>query len=325
MGLLGCNHTEPFSSGGYGSVGPLQPGNPTQLTYSPGADTRPSWLPDGSAFLYTQEQVGTPDFDRCLVVMPRTGGSTTRTICQTNDIMHDTLNDLESAAVNAANGMAYVRTSMKAGIGRAGPDNAGLMLATFGTPLPGVTLHTLPYPSPSGQGVDLASDLSWAGPSALVYLGEVLTYPAVCGGCVTVDTVRSGVEIDRIDLGGTISVVVDSGFPTSASVVGGDTLYYTLSGSGAIHRRILSTSADTVVFDYGLPATGVSAAAGRLAVVVQGQLHVFSLASSTDQTLATGRSGETVANPALDPTGHLIVAEVADSVTLPNLWLWTVP
>lgn len=325
IGPLSCEHTQPFSNPGYESTTPLQPGNPAQLTYNPGADVRPSWLPDGSAFLYTQEQTDITERDRCLVVMPKTGGGITRTICAADDFAHDTLNDLESAAVNTAARMAYVRTSMLAGIGRAGPDQAAMVLGSYGTPVPGTVLHALPYPSPSGQGVDMASDLNWVGPSALVYLGEQVNYPAVCAGCVTVDTVRSGVEIDRIDLNGTISVVVDTGFPTSASVVGGDTLYYTLTNSGTIHRRILSTAADTVVFDYGLPATDVSAVRGRLAVVVLGQLHVLSLSPFADQTLATPHPGQIIAHPALDPGGHLIVAEVSDSTALSNLWLWTVP
>jgi hypothetical protein len=319
LAALSCDHTTPFRTPEYSSTGPLEPGNPAQLTYSIGVDTRATWLPDGSAILYTQEQTGSTDVDRCLVVMRKTGGATIRTICTTSDVAHDSLNDFESAAVDAVTRMVYVRTSMLANIGRSGPDYANLVLATYGSPQPGSVLHALPYPSPSGQGVDMASDISWAGPSTLVYLAEVVTYPSVCGGCAAVDTVRSGVEIDRIDLNGTISVVVDSGFPTSASVVGGDTLYYTLAGSGAIHRRLLSTSADTVVFTYGASATDVSAAAGRLAVVVGTELHVLTLATSADQTLPDPALAG-FAHPALDPTGHLVVAEIAD-----NLWLWTVP
>ncbi|HYK12308.1 MAG TPA: hypothetical protein VEV39_16015 [Gemmatimonadales bacterium] len=324
--LPSCEHTQPFSSAAYQTGAPLNPGNPTQLTFSPGVDTRATWLPDGSAFLYTQEQTGSADADRCLVQMPKTGGQTTRLICESGDIGHDTLNDLESAAVNAATRMVYVRTSMRAHIGEAGPDNAGLMLATLGTPVPGSTLHALPYPSPSGQGVDMASDISWVGPSALVYLGEEVSYPSVCPGCAAVDTVRAGVEIDRIDVNGAITVVVDTGFPSSASVAGGDTLYYTLTNSGAIHRRILSTSADTVLFDYGLPATDVSAGGGRLVVVVSGlTLHLFTPATATDQTLLSPPSAVGIAHPAIDPTGHRIVADVTEFNSSPNLWLWTVP
>ena len=323
---LSCEHTPSFVATDYAATSPLVPGNPAQLTYNTGVDTRASWLPDGSAFLYTQEQTGSTDGDRCFAVMPKAGGTTIRTICATTDFAHDSTNDLESAAVDAGYRMTYVRTSMKANLGLAGPDHAAIVLGTFGTPQPGSVVHLLPYHSPSGEGIDMASDISWAGSSALVYLAEVLTYPSACGACSRVDTIRTGVEIDKVDLNGTISVVVDSsaGFPTSAKVVGGDTLYYTLTGSGAIHRRLLSTSVDTVVYDYGVPATDVSAAAGRLAIVVGNvSLHVLTLATSSDQTLANPTLA-VLAHPALDPTGHLVVADATD-FGLANLLLWTVP
>ena len=86
---------------------------------------------------------------------------------------------------------------------------------------------------------------------------------------------------------------------------------------------VLAGSASTLF--QSLCAGVDGAVRGRLAVVVLGQLHVLSLSPFADQTLTTPHPGQIIAHPALDPAGHLIVAEVSDSTALSNLWLWTVP
>src|SRR4029077_3245378 len=124
-GVLACNHTTPFSPQTYAATGPFVPGDPSRLTYNTGVDTRASWLPDGSAFLYTQEQAGRPDHDRCLAVMPKTGGTVTRTICTNTDAAGDTLNVFESPAVSTTGQLAYVRTSVLANTGTGEPHHGG--------------------------------------------------------------------------------------------------------------------------------------------------------------------------------------------------------
>ena len=49
--LAACEHTEPFRPDDVGADGPLNPGSPAQVTFSPGQDLIPAWLPDGSAFV----------------------------------------------------------------------------------------------------------------------------------------------------------------------------------------------------------------------------------------------------------------------------------
>src|ERR1043166_7375349 len=60
---------------------PRGSGSTIRLTYNPRDDLGPVWLPDGSGFLYTAERGDRHDLDRCLVVMPRAGGSIEREIC----------------------------------------------------------------------------------------------------------------------------------------------------------------------------------------------------------------------------------------------------
>src|SRR5688572_12531680 len=69
-----CEHGEPFLLEPYGPVGPQNPGLLTRLTFNPGQDLAPAWLPDGSAIAYTGERGDRPDRDRCLAFMPGAGG-----------------------------------------------------------------------------------------------------------------------------------------------------------------------------------------------------------------------------------------------------------
>ena len=328
LALLGCNHTEPFGATDDRSVGPLLPGNPTRFTYDSGVDTRASWLPGGTAFVYTQEQFHTFDDDRCLAVMAKIGGATTRTICAVNDPDQDTLNDFESAAVSPFGRLAYVRTSMRANVGRYTPDYAALVLTSFASPDSFTSLLHLSYIGPSGQGVDGITDLHWLDPSTLIFVANQLTYTCANMGCTQIDTSVTPVEIERLDVttgNAQPTLVANTAGATCLSVVGTDTMYYASSGDSLVHRRILSSDADTVVFNFGLAAvTGVSVARGHLAATVSGALHIVTLASGSDQVLLTGL----VTHPAFDPTGHLLVADfvpVAAPATPPDLWLWTIP
>ncbi len=328
LALLGCNHTEPFGATDYRSVGPLLPGSPTRLTYDSGVDTRASWLPNGTAFIYTQEQFHAYDDDRCLAVMPKTGGTTARTICALNDPDQDTLDDFESAAVSPAGRLAYVRTSMRANVGRYTPDYAALVLTSFASPDSFASLLHLPYIGPSGQGVDGITDPHWLDPSTLIFVANQVTYACANVGCTQVDTSVTPVEIERLDVttgNAQPTVVASTAGATCLSVVGTDTIYYAFNGDSLVHRRILSSNADTVVFNFGPGAvTGVSVARGRMAATVSGALHVVTLGSASDQVLLSG----IVSHPAFDPTGHLLVADyvpIPAPATPPDLWLWTIP
>ena len=326
--LVACDHPTPFSAGSYGNTGPLFPGNPAQLTYNTGVDTRASWLPDGSGFLYTQEQVGRTDLDRCFALMPAGGGTVTRTICA-GDQAEDSLDDVESAAVSTDGRIVYARTSMVAGYGHSGPDNAALVIATFANPLAATVLQTIPYFGPASRSVDMVSDIHWTGPSTLVFLTEQWSYPAACGRCTNVDTVRTGLDIQRIDLGPppVISLIPGTDQATSVTAGGRDTIYYTLAGDPGVHRRILATNADTVVFTFTSAPTDVTFAGSELAAVVADTIHVVNLQTNADAKFPVGVN--LVVRPALSPDGHSLVAEVAVVDTLgihpTDLWLWRLP
>jgi hypothetical protein len=296
-------------------------------------DRGPSWLPEGSGFLYTQEQLDRQDRDQCFAVMPQGGGTVTETICANSDPQGDSLNAFESPSVAADGRMAYVRSSMYAFAGRHTPDNAALVLATYQTPLKTTVLEPLSYFGPSAQPVDLVRDIVWTGPTTMIYVAEQVTYACGNFGCTVLDTAVTGIEIQRLDYSTsppTLSVVPNTSFATSLAGGRADTVYFTVAGSGQVHRRALSTGADTVVFDFGSPATDLSASGSRFAGVVGSALRVVDLATALDTTFT--KADTNFHRPALSPDGHRVVVELApvDTVTgietsPPDLWMWKLP
>lgn len=331
LSIAACDHTTPFGAGSYSSSGPFSPGSPVRITFSPGADVMPVWLPDGSGFLYTQEQTGRPDHDRCLARIPAAGGAITRTICPGDDLAGDSVDDFESPGLAAAGRMAYARTSMLAFIGRSGPDASQLVLGTYADPLHVSVLSTLPYFGPSGP-VDIVANLHWVGPNTLVFLAQQQSYPARCSTCITRDTVRGGIDVERIDVGGgapVLSAVSGTALATAVASDRFDTLYYTLAGSGQVHRRALSTGADTVVFDFGAPVADLSVSGSRFAAVVNTGMRIVDRATAFDDTFV--KVDTNFHRPALSPDGHRVVVELAPFDTLAahetpaDLWMWTLP
>jgi len=327
---LCCEHTTPFSFDKDVSTTPFQPGNPARLTFNPGVDTRASWLPDGSAFLFTEEQLGRPDRDQCLAVMPGTGGTVTRTICADSDAGADSVNVFLAPAVSSEGRLAYLRTSTLANRGRQTPDHASMILATYTAPQPGTVVQSLPYFSPDSQAVDVVSDIHWASGSTLFYIADHFQYTCTNVSCTTADTSLVGLEIDRIILapsGPIVTAVPGSVGATALATAGADTVYFTLSGSGNVHRLVVGASADSVIFTFSGTVTGLSVASGRLAAAVNGTLHLLTLATATDTVLPDPGPFKIIDHPALDPTGHSLIADVTDtsSVLPADLWLWRLP
>jgi hypothetical protein len=327
--VAGCEHTAPFSGTDYHATTPLEPGNPARLTYNLGVDTRASWLPDGSAFLFTEQQVGLPDRDQCLAAIPASGGSITRLICTDTDPAGDSTNVFLAPAVSADLRMAYVRTSTIANFGRTTPDHGALVLATYALPLPGKQILPLPYFSPGGQSVTFASDLHWTDRATLYFLADRFQFTCLNLSCTIGDTSIVGLEIDRVITTDPPSITLVTGTvgASALATAGSDTLYYALSGSGDLHRVILSTSTDSVIFTFSGAVTGLSVASGRLAAAVAGTLHLFVLATAADTVLAAPGLADLMDHPALDPTGHTLIADVTDTSSgLPaDLWRWSIP
>ena len=344
--LAGCDHPIPFQPGTYVPGIPKGSGPLLRLTYNPGQDLSPSWLPDGSGFFYTGERLDRADHDRCLMLLAAGGGTIEREICDRVPAADDSVNALSAAAVAPDGRLAYVRASASLALGPPlAPDYHELVVATLADPQQATVLQALPSIAPSGRGYDEAAQVQWLGASVLVYVAQHVRYVPPCRGCPP-DTVSSGIELVRLDFGGPVpalSMLPGSDQASSVAVAGTDTIYFTVNGDSRVFGLALATDSIAVVHDFGAGgiARDAQVVGNRLVAVVGGDVS-FTV-DPTNGPMQRDGGGTIVAvdrrtgletpltpigtlfrHPALAPSGKRLVAEVVTGRTT-DLWLVEVP
>ncbi len=344
---VSCAHGEPFRVAEQPPRGPFAAAFPRRLTFNQGQDLAPSWLPDGSAIVYSLERVDRADRDRCLGFLPPEGGSLPRIVCNRAFVADDSTDAYEEPAVGPSGLIAYQRSS--ANIGFLSYRFRALVVAPADSPAGarGRALVSLPYRLPASPFHYAISHIRWLSDSSVIFLGDLLGY--IKGRQdQPVDTVVSGLKLVRATLSGDSAILeplAGTEYATSVAVgPGGDAIYYTLGGDSRVFRRVLSTGVTNVVQDFAPQGTArdVSVAGGRLAAVVGGDvtftfevgfgdyaqrdnggfLHVVDLATGVE-TVLDGR-GLAFRHPALSPDGRRIVAE-AYAGREADLWLLEIP
>jgi hypothetical protein len=347
LAALACDHPAPPEPGGYTPGGPFNTVAPRQLTFSPGPDLSPAWLPDGSGIIYQFLHLDQPDGDRCLGILPPEGGTQRAEICSTGVASDDSTDAYGEPAVSSAGRLFFTRASSLTRLQNSAPAYQSAAVAPLATPAAVQTLRTLPYTVNGRQHYGIAQ-VRWLGDTAVVYVAQNVAYLTGCFGC-NVDTMRTGIELARMDLKsapGTVTVVPGTDSASSVALGGGDTIYYTVAGDSRVFRRTFA-GGDTAVWDFGAAgiardvqvrgATLYAAVGGAVAYFhdpslgpVQrdtgGVIHVVNLGLATDTAItAANRMYRRIA---LSPDGRHIVAEGYD-VGIPkpqaNLWLIDVP
>jgi len=344
---FGCTHDQPMSVGSFTPGGPRGSVVPVRLTYNPGEDLGPVWLPDGSGFFYTMERPDASDRDRCLVLMPAGGGSIEREVCDHTPAADDSVDAYSAAAIAPDGRLVYVRATASLAAGwPVAPHDQQLVLGTLADPFTvRMLLPSIPYTGPSGRVHQGVAQVRWLDDSSLVYVGQQVSYPAVCMSCVLRDTLASGLEVVRIDFGSlnpVLRVLPGTDQASSVSVAGSDTLFFTINGDTRIFRVTLANDSVTVFHDFGSGniARDVQADAGRVLAVVGGKVSftpdsvvggiqrdsggtivVVNPANGAETPLAPG---SLFRHPALSPDGTHVVAEsyVGRST---DLWLLETP
>jgi len=350
--LPACGHDQPLRPGSYAPDVPPGSGSLVRLTYNPGADVSPVWLPDGSGFLYTKERIDTaervmqPDRDRCLALLPPAGGTIQREICDRTPAADDSVNAYTSPAVAPDGRLVYVRASapLDAGWPRA-PRYHELVVATLADPIHARVLQSLPYAGPSGRGHEEITQIRWVADSVLVYVAQHVAYltPPLSSNT---DTLPTGLELVRFDFSGpepVLTMLPGSDQASSVAVAAPDTLYFTVNGDARVFSLALSTDAVAVVHDFGLGAIArdVQVAGRRMVAVVGGNVAFFTdpaagpvqrdsggplilvdRATGIETTLTP--AGLQFRHPALAPSGTSVVAELVFESTQ-DLWLVEVP
>jgi hypothetical protein len=343
--LAACEHGAPLRPGDYSPDGPFAPTPPVRLTWNPGIDVSPAWLPGGDDILYAAERLDRVDDDQCLAVLPAGGGGIRRYLCRTT-APDDSVNVFAEAALAPDGRMAYVRTASHRLPGRPiSPDVQSLVLATVTNPNAARVLRAIAYTAPSGRVHQGVSHIGWLDSTRLVYLGEAVTYPRPCSSCAP-DTVRTGIEIVTLDFAAPTPVLaVVSGTDGASSVsVGttGDTIYYTRNGESRVYRYAFSSGQTDTVHDFGAGiARDVSLADGRLVAVVGGavtytvdsvlgaaqvdsggELHAVTLATGAETLV--GDPAARYRRPSFSSTSTRVVVESWISGRA-DLWLVDVP
>jgi len=317
-----------------------------RLTYNPGTDLAPLWLPGDSGILYSAQRIDRVDQDRCFAVLPSTGGTISRYACRTS-AGDDSVDVFEGAALDSGGQIAFVRARSHRLPGRPiAPDAQALVVAALADPNAVQVLRPIPYTAPSGRIHSGLSHLGWLGPSRLVYLGERVTYPQACSSCAP-DTVRTGVEVVTLDFAGPAPVlaVVPTTDSASSVAVGttGDTIYFTRNGDSRVYRHAFSSGQTDTIHDFGVAgiARDVGLVNGRLVAVVGGdvsytvdpvlgasqvdhggELHIVTLAGGAETVLGDVLSR--FRRPALSPDGTRVATEVWTNGSS-DLWLLDVP
>lgn len=329
--LVGCDHSTPFSSGSYALAGPHQIGTPVRLTYNPGVDERAAWLPGGGAFLYTQERPDLPQDERCLAEMPEQGGTTIGSVCASLAASQDSQITFESAAVSPGGRLTFERAGT-VNVGSAGFSANALLLTALDRPAASTRLLLrTPLYGPNARSVDNFSQIQWLGDTTLIVLGEREVFPT-CRGCAT-DTVRSGLEVDRINIGADsarVLAVPQTDSASSVAVGAGDTIYFTVNGQSMIYWQSLSAGARALFRDFGpgVVVRDVRVVGSRYVAITGGQVTQFYPDSTYTSTLQRDHGGDLrfvdvaqgteavlslqgafARRPVISPDGHQVVFE----------------
>jgi hypothetical protein len=330
IAVSACGHGEPFDTGPQHPGGPFSNLLPRRLTFSPGDDRTPSWLPDGSAMIYSSEREDRVDHDRCLTLLPPEGGAIINQYCPTDPLQDDSTNLFTAPAVSSGGRVFYHKVISWIGQQKLG--EAFLSVADLSDPVAGTNITRVPYMSPNGKIHSSIASPAWVSSEAVVYVGQMLFYQ---GSTFYPDTFVTGLDIVRLDLGGPTPVFQIIPGTTHASSVAvtdePEVIYYTLGGDSQVYRRDLATGAVTIFYDFGPGqiARDVAVDGNRLVAVVGGSvlyqyeparleyvqrdeggdLHFVDLATSTHTVF----EGDTVLfrHPVFSPDRQRLVVEVS--------------
>jgi WD40 repeat protein len=334
--VMGCGHTEPFTTAPTGSNQPFDPTPPIRLTFNRAPDRDGAWLPDGSAILYSTQPAGRPDHDICLAVLPPGGGRQRSLTCDAFSSPGALTDAIESPAPAPDGRLAFFAAT--GSVGAALPNVQALALASVIDPATRRSLLSIPYAIPGGRVHGGISQLRWLGSNRLLYLGEAVVAQRACASCA-LDTIRTGQDAVwlAVDATGALPQAIPGTDYASGVSPGSneDEVYYTLGGDTRVYRRILSSGTVSVAHDFGSAGIvrDVHVVGTRMAAVVGGRvvfavdpslgptqwdsggtLHLVDLQNGSDSNLD---GPGLFRRPQLSPSGTAIVAEVYPLISDP--------
>ena len=334
-------------------------GSDRQLTFNLGTDRTPAWQPDGKGVWYMFEAVGASPRDRCMGILPATGGSIRKIVCPVSRTSLDSLDNFFEPAPGPAGKLLFLREASPPN--RISPAISALLRGDESDPLAATIVQSYPYTASNGKLHQGISHIRWLSATRAVYLAEKVLYIGPCPACPP-DTVRTGIEVVQVDFSG--SAPINSIVPNSDDVssidatTDPDQIIITRNGDSRVYQLTVSTGSTSVIHDFGPGeiARDVQIRGNRLYAVIRGRI-TFVIDSvlgpiQKDESgqlvsvdLATGVatpmivSGRFFRRPAVSRQGDRLVAEAypatilgcgigCEDTTISNLadlWLFDLP
>ncbi len=285
------------------------------LTLNPLDDLNPSWLPDGSALLYSFEDNAVHNFDQCLALLPPEGG-TRRELCSTSAGHLDSTEVYGPSAASESGRLVYLFT--QATPGRPIPNRQELRVATLSAPQTFEVLHPLPF-NIDGFKIDAVTRVFWLSETRIVYEGS-FGIP----NTTTKDTVAVLIDL------ATPSRNVIPGTTGIASVVHGgdpDVIAFTKRGDSRVHRMALTSGVPSVLHDFaplGVPGD-IALQGNRLVAVLGSGLVDVDLATGREEVLTGPSAPPFIRHPALSVNGAVVLEGGAFNGGPMDLWLYRAP
>jgi hypothetical protein len=346
LAIAACGHSEPFAAPDSDLDGPLAPGEPARLTFGDGVG-EPGWLPDGASIIYGGPRFGGDRLDRCLSVLPATGGTVRREICHPS-IFDESIVDLFGSPDVSAGGLLVFHYVNAPGGGN--PAFAGVFAAPLDAPVVTSAVRSVPFTGPDGLFYVGVSHLRWLGETEIVFVAYAQELVIPCAGCdAVVHTHPRTLFRAAAAPGSALTSVPGGAFATSVSAgATADEIYFTLTADTRIYHLRLSTGEQTVVHDFagdGI-ARDVHFGAGRLTAVAGGRLqvvpspvgplqvaddggHLFLLEPASGAVRRLTDDTRWFRHPAISPDGtrivgegHAVVISGPDTTVNPRADLW---
>jgi hypothetical protein len=248
-----CAHSDAFQDPGETNRGPFSPAIPVQLTYNPGPDLTPAFLPGDTIVLYSYRRSGDLAFNQCIGALPVSGGTTVSESCPRSAAALDSIQRYENPVALDDSLIVLVQSARPKG-GRA---DATTLLGTAPWRTADELTARLEFPIPMPNGVleISASYLSLIGGDNLAYLAVVDL--SACPGeqpfCDRPTLLRTGRELARVNLRDTAVPVVLPGTDYATAAAAGrtaGTVLFTLPFDTRVYERQADGSTVTL-FDFG--------------------------------------------------------------------------
>ncbi len=248
-----CSHSAPFQDPDETNQGPFSPALPVQLTYNPGPDLTPAFLPGDTLVLYSYLAGGSLTFNQCIGALPVAGGTAVSQSCPRTAAALDSTERYENPVALNDSTIVLVQSLRPRG---ARVDDVNLIGTAPWRTADQVTVRfEFPFPSPTGAFEISASYLSLLGGHELAYLAviDVSACPGTLPYCDQPALLRVGREVAQLDLQGTGDPVVLPGTAYATSAGAGrspGSVLFTLPFDSRVYER-QSDGSTITLFDFG--------------------------------------------------------------------------